>query len=576
MREEKSSKGLLVLAAHGAGNESEANKRTQALARWVGERRKDLRVVCAFNLGTPTFAEVLDLHEAQESRAVCVVLPLMTSDGYFVKERLAGELAKNGVARSVDIKILGPVGLREEVTRTLIERTRVAMREARLTPDQTTIVVVGHGTRRSAASGASTDALALEIGKAIPAALSVSAFLDQDPLLEDLSATLTRRADAHPSNPLERPNLLIVPFLLGGGGHALSDVPERLGVPGAVADGIGVTLREDGRGVVILPALAELEEFPHAVLSAIDAEIPRPIVRVGTRGSPLAIWQCERAEEAIARAGAVPQRVILSTLGDSDHSRSIESFASDGPFTDDIERALLEGTIDVAVHSLKDLPLEESSDTRIAAVLRRWSPMEALVARDGHTLDTLAIGALVGTCSQRRSAQLRRIRPDLRTAPIRGTIEQRLQRVASGEFDATIIALAGLARLDLEDRATQVLPIDVCVPEPGQGAVVLQVRSEDATLIELLRGEDHAASRRAVTAERAFARFVGEMTDLIPAAYARDRGGIHFIGRAISRDGRECVDVRGVGSDPTAVAREAADAVVARRVRTERSEGVLA
>jgi hydroxymethylbilane synthase len=227
---------------------------------------------------------------------------------------------------------------------------------------------------------------------------------------------------------------------------------------------------------------------------------------VGTRDSHLARAQTLAIVHALREAhGDVSIRVeTIATRGDRDREQSLQSIGGTGLFTGELELALAEGRIDLAVHSLKDLPTTPARGLALApAVPEREDPRDVLVTRDGRALALLPPGARVGTSSLRRRAQLLSLRADLAVADIRGNIGTRLRKVRDGAYDAVILARAGLARSDLLTEAMEVLDLDRMLPAPAQGALGLEIRLSDEQLADLLRVLDHRATRLTVTAERA-------------------------------------------------------------------------
>lgn len=234
-------------------------------------------------------------------------------------------------------------------------------------------------------------------------------------------------------------------------------------------------------------------------------------LRIGTRGSTLATAQARIGAEALERLGFAGELVAINTHGDAISARHPrgDSVETDGQFTREIERALLEGRVDVAVHSYKDLPTAEVDGLTIAAVLPRADARDCLITRGGGPMETLAHGARVGTSSPRRGAQLRGVRPDLVALPIRGNVETRLRRVREGEYDAVMLAAAGLDRLGVEVPDHARLPLEVCLPAPAQGALALQVRAGDRALRDRLAAVDDRPTRIAVETERRLLRRIG-------------------------------------------------------------------
>lgn len=234
-----------------------------------------------------------------------------------------------------------------------------------------------------------------------------------------------------------------------------------------------------------------------------------PLLRLGTRGSPLALAQARIVAAALAKAHptlAAPGAVLVEpirTTGDKVQDRPLAEIGGKGLFTEEIENALLAGGIDIAVHSLKDMPTVLPPGLHIGAVLEREDPRDVLFSRSGGGIAALPRGARVGTASLRRQALLLDRRPDLQMGPLRGNVETRLRKLKEGQVDATILALAGLKRLGLGTDGGTVLSVDEMLPAPAQGAICVESRVADARVAALLAGIDHRPSAVAVTAERA-------------------------------------------------------------------------
>ena len=262
-------------------------------------------------------------------------------------------------------------------------------------------------------------------------------------------------------------------------------------------------------------------------------------VVIGTRGSPLARLQAE--EVATALRTRHPEREVRLHVVHSRGDRDKEAPLADmglGVFTGELESALRAGEVDVAVHSLKDLPTDPSDGLTIAAVPPRQDPCDVLVSRDGVALDRLAPNARVGTSSPRRVALVRALRPDLDLLPIRGNVETRLRKALEGPYEAVVLAAAGLRRLGLESHAAEVFDPSVFVPAPGQGALAVEVRAEDAEMAELAAPLSHQPTAAAVTAERAFLRALGGGCRVPVGAYGRVEGEtIRLTGMVVSEDG---------------------------------------
>jgi hydroxymethylbilane synthase len=228
------------------------------------------------------------------------------------------------------------------------------------------------------------------------------------------------------------------------------------------------------------------------------------VLRVGTRASALALWQTNHVIQALEQAWPHVrcERVPIRTLGDRVKDVPLPRIGDRGLFTREIEAGLREHAIDVAVHSLKDLPTENPEDLTVGAVLEREDPRDAFVSRAGCGFAALPPRARVGTSSIRRRAQLLAVRRDLEIVDIRGNVPTRLEKVARGEYDATVLALAGLRRLGLAEKASDVFALTHMLPAPGQGALAVQLRAGDADVIELVGALDHQPTRWATDAER--------------------------------------------------------------------------
>jgi len=273
-------------------------------------------------------------------------------------------------------------------------------------------------------------------------------------------------------------------------------------------------------------------------------------VRIGTRGSALALWQAEHVRDWLARAsGAAAEIVKIRTAGDQFQQGSVAAIGSKGVFIKEIEDALLAGAVDLAVHSLKDVPTEIPAGLALVAIPQRDDPRDCLVSRTGAGLAALAQGARVGTSSLRRQAQLRRARPDLDVRELRGNVDTRLRRVEEGTLDATVLAYAGLRRLKLEGRASEVLSQRVMLPAVGQGALAVEAREEDRATRERLAAFEHRDTRIAVTAERAVLATLEGGCQVPLGAWGRIEGGRLVLDACVcAADGSEVVRDRAEGS----------------------------
>ncbi|HRQ37997.1 MAG TPA: hydroxymethylbilane synthase [Chloroflexota bacterium] len=273
----------------------------------------------------------------------------------------------------------------------------------------------------------------------------------------------------------------------------------------------------------------------------------------GTRTSQLALWQTNYVKQKLEGAwpGLVCQIEPFVTQGDKTLDKPLPEIGGKGLFTAELEAALADGRIDIAVHSLKDLPVTDAPGLTVGAITSRADVRDVLVARDKWTLGTLPLGATVGTSSLRRKAQLLHARPDLNIQSIRGNVDTRLQKVQTGLYDATILAAAGLTRLGMESHIAQYLPLDVMLPAPGQGALAVQCRTEDTAVLSLLAPINDADTRCCVLAERAFLDGLGSGCSLPVGAYATIKNNeIMLTGLVAAVDGSRVIEVNGYGRDP--------------------------
>jgi hydroxymethylbilane synthase len=230
------------------------------------------------------------------------------------------------------------------------------------------------------------------------------------------------------------------------------------------------------------------------------------ILRVGTRGSKLSLMQTEAflRELKVVHPNVEFQVKIIKTLGDKERGKPIFTIDSKGIFEKEIDQAIEKGKLDFAVHSLKDVPTVDEAErkTTIAAILKRASPHDVLISKGNVSLNALAKGAIIGTGSLRRMAQVKFLRPDLEVKPIRGNVDTRIRKVKKGEFDGAIVAEAGLERMGLQSEIAERFPLDRFPSAAGQGALAIVTRKNEREIIELLRAVDHPATRAEVTAER--------------------------------------------------------------------------
>ena len=289
--------------------------------------------------------------------------------------------------------------------------------------------------------------------------------------------------------------------------------------------------------------------------------MPRSVLRVGTRGSALALAQAEGVRKAISEV--VSHRnfelVPITTAGDTLRG-PLPTVGGKGLFTNDIQDALATGKIDLAVHSAKDLPAEPFEGVALAAVPPREDPRDALITRHGGGLAKLGPGTTIGTSSLRRSVQLLAMGRGLVPTPIRGNVDTRLRKLSAGEVQALLVALAGLRRLGKDARVAEVLPTSVMLPAPGQGALAVECRAADKDMREALSKIEDPLARRAFEAERAFLLALGGSCNVPLGALATlDGNSIRLRGLVGTLDGSRVLRDEITGSDPSAVGRELAD-----------------
>jgi hydroxymethylbilane synthase len=268
------------------------------------------------------------------------------------------------------------------------------------------------------------------------------------------------------------------------------------------------------------------------------------ILRLGTRGSPLALTQANMVRQALAQAhGLDTDRIaieVIRTSGDRIQDRPLSEAGGKGLFTKEIEEALLARTIDLAVHSSKDMPTLLPEGLMLSAFMPREDARDAFISRKAASIAGLPRGATIGTASLRRQAMMKRLRPDLNVVPLRGNVETRLRKLDEGVADATLLALAGLKRLGLTDAATAVLDADEFLPAVGQGAIGIETRADDASTRDLLAAIDHADTATALHCERAFLAVLdGSCRTPIGGHAMVANGRIRFRGMVIKPDGSE-------------------------------------
>jgi hydroxymethylbilane synthase len=275
------------------------------------------------------------------------------------------------------------------------------------------------------------------------------------------------------------------------------------------------------------------------------------MIVIGSRGSQLALWQARHIAARLAELGAETRIEIIKTTGDKIQDVPLAKVGGKGLFTKEIEEALLDGSIDAAVHSLKDLPSDLPAGLILSAIPEREDPRDALI---GRPLAELGDGSIVGTSSLRRSAQLHALGKGIVTQMLRGNLDTRLRKLDEGQYDAIVLAAAGLRRLGWEDRIRELIPIEIMCPAVGQGALAIETRHDGLEAQELIAKLDHAPSRRAVTAERVLLATLEGGCQVPIGGYATVHGAeIHLRAIVASPDGLRMVRAEATGMDPQRV-----------------------
>lgn len=266
-------------------------------------------------------------------------------------------------------------------------------------------------------------------------------------------------------------------------------------------------------------------------------------IRIGTRGSQLALWQANHIKSCIE--AAFPDKAveleIIKTTGDRITDRPLAAVGGKGLFVKEIEAALLDGRIDLAVHSMKDMPGQLPPGLTIGAIPEREVPFDVLISRDGSLLENYPQGAVIGTSSLRRGSQIKHARPDLSIRSIRGNLDTRLKKLKSGEYDAIVLAAAGLKRLGQESEITQILDEQTMVPAVGQGALCIETRENDPDMADILGVLDHRSTRICVEGERAFLKEIEGSCHIPVACFGKltEEGQVIFTALVASEDGTE-------------------------------------
>lgn len=289
-------------------------------------------------------------------------------------------------------------------------------------------------------------------------------------------------------------------------------------------------------------------------------------MKIGSRGSSLALTQTNAVAKSLrdANPDLKTEIVVIRTKGDILQDVALARIGGKGLFVKEIEEALLAGRVDIAVHSLKDMPAELPGGLEIGATPRREDPRDAWISADGRRIEDAPAGARIGTGSLRRGLQVKRVVPQAEIVPIRGNLDTRIRKIVSEKLAGVIVAAAGLGRMGWADRATQVLEPDIMLPAVGQGIIAVEMRSADGGIRDILKGIDDADAGLAARAERAFLRKLGGGCQLPVAAYAENRGGrLRIRGLVGSPDGSAAICDEAEGPNEDA---EAMGAAVAERI----------
>jgi hydroxymethylbilane synthase len=283
-------------------------------------------------------------------------------------------------------------------------------------------------------------------------------------------------------------------------------------------------------------------------------------LRIGSRGSQLALWQANHIAARLRERGHEVEIEIIHTTGDKITDVALAKVGAKGMFTKEIEDALADGRVDLAVHSLKDLPTDLPAGFEIAAIPEREDPRDALCSTNYSSIEQLPQGARVGTSSLRREAQIKAIRPDLQVHPLRGNVDTRLRKLESGEYDAVILASAGLRRLGKTDSIRELISVEVMCPAAGQGALAIEVRADDARISGTITFLNDARARAETDCERALLKSLGGGCQVPIGAHAiwRDKE-LYLQAVVASPDGKTLLRESVSGLDPERVGRMAGE-----------------
>jgi hydroxymethylbilane synthase len=288
-------------------------------------------------------------------------------------------------------------------------------------------------------------------------------------------------------------------------------------------------------------------------------------LRIGSRGSQLALWQANHVAGLLRARGHAVEIEIIKTTGDKITDVALAKVGTKGMFTKEIEEALADKRVDLAVHSLKDVPTELASEFTLAAIMKREDPRDAFISVQHARLQDLPRGARVGTSSLRRQCQLKAMRPDLEVFPLRGNVDTRLKKLESGEYAAIILASAGVHRLGLDKHVRYRIPAEIMCPAVGQGALAVETRAKDAATLRLLSFLDDPDTRHAIECERALLGNLGGGCQVPIGALAEKRGSQLVLNAMVGRpDGSEILREQGTGDNPEKLGREVAQTLLRR------------
>jgi hydroxymethylbilane synthase len=288
-------------------------------------------------------------------------------------------------------------------------------------------------------------------------------------------------------------------------------------------------------------------------------------LRIGSRGSQLALWQANHISALLRERGHQVELEIIKTTGDKITDVALANVGTKGMFTKEIEEALAAARVDLAVHSLKDLPTEVPPGFAIAAITKRENPRDVFVSKKYSRVEDLPHGARVGTSSLRRQAQIKALRPDLDIYPLRGNVDTRIRKLEAGEYDAIILAAAGVNRLGLTAHVKQIIPAEILCPAAGQGALGIETRDDDTGTRKLVMFLDDAAARATTTCERALLNKLGGGCQVPIGAFAEVRNGrLHLEAVVAHPDGSKVIRESRDGDDPEALGSQVGEILLRR------------